>query len=462
MYTQCPECLTIFKSSGAELAATLGSVRCGHCSAVFDALRTLTEQLPPEPIGSARDASAQVAPPQLGLPVFRPNPGPEPRCSIPKIARARPSARSRRRSRGAARARAQRNGAWIAGQRAAVARARRPDRLGRTRALARRRARARLARSGLRAARLRAAAAARRRRARAAFARYPPASFGARRADHLGDRAQRRRFRAGVSDRRDHVVRSGRNAHRDAPFSSARIRQRSAHDRGGARAGRDAPRWCSRSPIPARTRSHSNSSSTSDPLRRVRSVDATRALQASLLHRRVRKRTQVPARTGIRSDRSKNLRSWGLSSRRRSANILSPCAPRMCALAAQGSSRIQRGHPLVNAVSVLRADAAHEPRCNPRCANVSRAQCAAISPMSNRSRAKVCTRWSLHEVESPLLARSAGLVRRQPEQGRGRARHQPRDAAQEAAPVRPRRLTREGSADETRERGLTARRRGRL
>ena len=25
MYTQCPECLTVFKLSGAELAATLGS-----------------------------------------------------------------------------------------------------------------------------------------------------------------------------------------------------------------------------------------------------------------------------------------------------------------------------------------------------------------------------------------------------------------------------------------------------
>ena len=57
-------------------------------------------------------------------------------------------------------------------------------------------------------ARLRTAAAARRRRARAPFARHPPASFGARCADHLGDAAQRRRFRAGVSDRRDHPVRS--------------------------------------------------------------------------------------------------------------------------------------------------------------------------------------------------------------------------------------------------------------
>jgi predicted Zn finger-like uncharacterized protein len=75
MYTQCPECLTVFKLSGAELAATLGSVRCGHCSAIFDALRTLTDQLPPEPIGTLESHPSLVAPPQLGLPVFRPNPG---------------------------------------------------------------------------------------------------------------------------------------------------------------------------------------------------------------------------------------------------------------------------------------------------------------------------------------------------------------------------------------------------
>lgn len=115
MYTQCPECLTIFKLSGAELAATSGSVRCGHCSAVFDALRTLTEQLPPEPIGALETHAAGVAPPQLGLPVFRPNPGqsallfdPDDR---PRAAErpATPAFTRRRRTR------KQRNGLWIAG-----------------------------------------------------------------------------------------------------------------------------------------------------------------------------------------------------------------------------------------------------------------------------------------------------------------------------------------------------------
>jgi predicted Zn finger-like uncharacterized protein len=115
MYTQCPECLTVFKLSGAELAATLGSVRCGHCSAIFDALRTITDELPPEPIGSLETHPSQVAPPQLGLPVFRPNPAqnqllfdPDER---PRAAErpAMPSFTRRRRER------KRRNGLWIAG-----------------------------------------------------------------------------------------------------------------------------------------------------------------------------------------------------------------------------------------------------------------------------------------------------------------------------------------------------------
>ena len=117
MYTQCPECLTVFKLSGAELAATLGSVRCGHCSAIFDALRTLTDQLPPEPIGTLETHPAQVAPPQLGLPVWRPKPAPglgavlsdpdaRPRASQRPVT---PSFTRRRRTR------ARRSGAWIAG-----------------------------------------------------------------------------------------------------------------------------------------------------------------------------------------------------------------------------------------------------------------------------------------------------------------------------------------------------------
>lgn len=74
MYAQCPECLTIFKLGVTELAAAHGKVRCGHCAAEFDALRTLAEQLPPEPIEYLDTHPAEPAPPQLDLPVFRPNP----------------------------------------------------------------------------------------------------------------------------------------------------------------------------------------------------------------------------------------------------------------------------------------------------------------------------------------------------------------------------------------------------
>lgn len=71
MYTQCPECLTIYKLAATELAEGHGSVRCGHCAAVFDALRTLTDQLPPEPIQRLDDVTGGP-PPQLSVPALRP------------------------------------------------------------------------------------------------------------------------------------------------------------------------------------------------------------------------------------------------------------------------------------------------------------------------------------------------------------------------------------------------------
>ncbi len=72
MYTQCPECLTIYKVGAAELAEGHGSVRCGHCAAVFDALRTLTEQLPPEPVHRLDDVAVSGTLPQLSVPALRP------------------------------------------------------------------------------------------------------------------------------------------------------------------------------------------------------------------------------------------------------------------------------------------------------------------------------------------------------------------------------------------------------
>jgi predicted Zn finger-like uncharacterized protein len=49
MYTQCPECLSVFSLDAQTLAKAHGYVVCGHCEAGFDSLATLAEQLPSEP-----------------------------------------------------------------------------------------------------------------------------------------------------------------------------------------------------------------------------------------------------------------------------------------------------------------------------------------------------------------------------------------------------------------------------
>jgi predicted Zn finger-like uncharacterized protein len=71
MFTQCPECLTVYALTPETLAKGQGSVRCSHCSAVFDALRTLTESLP----GRVTRLEAHAATPELpklDMPVMRP------------------------------------------------------------------------------------------------------------------------------------------------------------------------------------------------------------------------------------------------------------------------------------------------------------------------------------------------------------------------------------------------------
>ena len=75
MYAQCPECLTIYKIGAAVLGQSHGSVRCGHCNAVFDALRTLTEQLPDESVRHLLAHPGDDAPPQLAVPALRPKTG---------------------------------------------------------------------------------------------------------------------------------------------------------------------------------------------------------------------------------------------------------------------------------------------------------------------------------------------------------------------------------------------------
>jgi len=113
MFTQCPQCLTIYRVDGETIGAARGNVRCGDCESVFDALATLAEQLPPEPIKHLPAHDAQTEPPHLTAPVLRPDPvqmlfveTPAPprttRTPLPTFARRRGVRRSRN------------NGAWLA------------------------------------------------------------------------------------------------------------------------------------------------------------------------------------------------------------------------------------------------------------------------------------------------------------------------------------------------------------
>jgi len=63
MYTQCPDCETIFHVTADQLSVANGDVRCGTCGATFNALFSLTDELPePRPTdetrayGEAKDA----------------------------------------------------------------------------------------------------------------------------------------------------------------------------------------------------------------------------------------------------------------------------------------------------------------------------------------------------------------------------------------------------------------------
>jgi predicted Zn finger-like uncharacterized protein len=72
MYTQCPECLTIYKLRADALAAARGRARCGSCGAEFDTLATLTDELPPEPFNTLKRRPADAPMVQLNVPAARP------------------------------------------------------------------------------------------------------------------------------------------------------------------------------------------------------------------------------------------------------------------------------------------------------------------------------------------------------------------------------------------------------
>ncbi|HZX69661.1 MAG TPA: zinc-ribbon and DUF3426 domain-containing protein [Rhodanobacter sp.] len=74
MYTQCPECLSVFSLDAHTLAQAHGHVMCGHCGAGFDSVATLTDQLPPEPFVELPVNEPAFAPPCVDLVVYRPQP----------------------------------------------------------------------------------------------------------------------------------------------------------------------------------------------------------------------------------------------------------------------------------------------------------------------------------------------------------------------------------------------------
>lgn len=96
MYTQCPECLTIYKIAADLLAQGRGSARCGHCAATFDVLRSLTDTLPEEPFEELPLAASGDIPPQLSVPALRPQ-GSQPQTLLfnPDERMRRPSSQSR-------------------------------------------------------------------------------------------------------------------------------------------------------------------------------------------------------------------------------------------------------------------------------------------------------------------------------------------------------------------------------
>ncbi len=76
MYTQCPECLSVFSLEVQTFVQSHGHVICGHCGISFDGILTLTDQLPPEPFVQLQVNEAAAVLPSLDLVVYRPRPAP--------------------------------------------------------------------------------------------------------------------------------------------------------------------------------------------------------------------------------------------------------------------------------------------------------------------------------------------------------------------------------------------------
>ncbi|MGF6493896.1 putative Zn finger-like uncharacterized protein [Luteibacter sp. 621] len=77
MYTQCPECLTVYKVEAELLVPACGCLRCSHCGGIFNALGTLAANLPPEPFTRLAEHALDQDPPVADVAVFRPRQPPE-------------------------------------------------------------------------------------------------------------------------------------------------------------------------------------------------------------------------------------------------------------------------------------------------------------------------------------------------------------------------------------------------
>jgi predicted Zn finger-like uncharacterized protein len=72
VYTQCPECLTVYKIAADVIGQGHGTARCGHCAATFDVLRSLAESLPDASFDQLPLHRIDSVPPQLSVPALRP------------------------------------------------------------------------------------------------------------------------------------------------------------------------------------------------------------------------------------------------------------------------------------------------------------------------------------------------------------------------------------------------------
>jgi predicted Zn finger-like uncharacterized protein len=79
VYTQCPQCQTLYRVNAALLRAARGQVQCGRCAAVFDALTFLVEEdphesaTPPSDSGPGRQPSRKIPLPAGSSATVRPS-----------------------------------------------------------------------------------------------------------------------------------------------------------------------------------------------------------------------------------------------------------------------------------------------------------------------------------------------------------------------------------------------------